>query len=152
REHGPWITNPTFTAAPLDSGFDWHTPQVEGVSMRWRHSPGSLQIDFSGRQPEECEVLRQDIPVHPLQSYLLKADYTLAEIEAGTGLNIRLTDSEKGTEIAFALLDGKPAQLIFRAPETTSVLRLSLAYRRMPGATRIEGSIRIAGFYLEARR
>jgi len=152
RERGPWLTNGTFGAPPLNAGFDWHIPKIGGVSVSRCKSPNALRIDFSGEQPEECEVLRQYVPVRPLRSYALKGVYRLSGIASGAGLHLRLTDADKGIEIAAAELNGGSVQLSFNVPERTSALLLSLWYRRMPGTTRVEGSIMLSSVYLEAHR
>src|SRR5205085_1827994 len=95
RDRGPWLTNAMFSAQPLNAGFDWSVPDVAGVSASWRRSPDSLRIEFSGKQPEECEVLRQFVPVRPLRSYALQAAFSLSGIAARNALNLRLTDAER---------------------------------------------------------
>ncbi len=152
RERGPWLTNGMFAASPLNAGFDWNTPKVDGASIAWLLSQQALKIDLLGDQAEECEILKQFIPVRPLQSYVLTAAYRLPEIASGAGLSMRLTDADKGTEIAAAGLDGDSMRLSFKAPASAAALRLSLWYRRMPGFARFEGSIIINAFHLEAQR
>jgi hypothetical protein len=151
-ERGPWLTNGMFAAQPLNAGFDWQVREVAGVSVSRRRSPDALRIEFSGQQPEECEILRQFIPVLQLRSYTLLGMHKLSGIGSGTGLNLRLTDAGKGDEIAKAELVGDSTQLHFKVSEKVSVVRLSLGYRRMPGTIRIQGSIVLTGFRLEVDR
>jgi hypothetical protein len=149
-ERGPWITNGMFATRPLNAGFDWNIPEVQGVSTSWKPSRSGLRIDFSGQQSEECELLRQLVPVRPLRSYALHVTYKLSGIPSGTGLRLVLTDASQGHEIAAVGLDGVSAPLSFTVPENASVLRLALAYRRTPGTARIAGSVLLNEVRLEA--
>lgn len=82
---------------------------------------GGLRLEFSGRQPERADLLWQWIVVQPGISFRVRGAFD----QAAPGLEWRL-ETIRG-ELA----------------------RLVLAYRRQPGATRLEGVVRLTRVALE---
>src|ERR1039457_7012953 len=58
-DSGRSLTNGDFTMLPISQGFDWRLPGVGGVATLLDERPAGLRISFSGRQPENCDVLNQ---------------------------------------------------------------------------------------------
>src|ERR1022692_3853999 len=58
-DSGRSLTNGDFTMLPMSQGFDWRLPGVGGVAPLLDERPAGLRISFSGRQPENCDVLNQ---------------------------------------------------------------------------------------------
>jgi tetratricopeptide (TPR) repeat protein len=139
------LTNGSFTVAPTSQGFDWRLPEVDGVSAAREDSPGGLRLTFSGHQPERCEVLVQYVPVEEKRKYELRFLYRTSDIPPGTGLTWRVA----AVNGAASLGEGKDLsaenetqeQLSFQTPAGCRLVRLSLAYQRSLGTTRIAGFI-----------
>jgi tetratricopeptide (TPR) repeat protein len=74
-DHGDVVTNGALrTPAPL--GFDWkfnsspdHSIDFQGA---FQGSGAGARIEFTGRQPEIVDLLRQPVPVNPGQRYTLR--------------------------------------------------------------------------------
>lgn len=135
--------NGSFADAPGSRGFDWRLPVVNGVSISGEETPGGLRVSFSGRQPEECEVLAQFIPLPGKTEYELSFDVRTQGVAAGSGLGWRITDADGGTTVSDSpsLASETDARVLwrFKTPESCRLLRLALRYRRSTGTTRIEG-------------
>jgi tetratricopeptide (TPR) repeat protein len=142
---GASLTDGDFTAPPMSQGFDWRLPNVGGVAASLGERSAGLRISFSGRQPENCDVLDQILPVIAGANYELRFLYRTNAIAPDTGLAWRLMDlygsnllvqgenlaSDREREVRFS----------FRTPACAPLVRLTLTYRRALGTTRIEGFI-----------
>jgi tetratricopeptide (TPR) repeat protein len=137
------MANASFIAAPSSQGFDWRLPLVEGLSASLDGSRG-LRITLSGREPEDCEMLDQLVPVRPKQQYQLKFQYRTSGIAKGSGLRWQVTDANSGVALGEGPIleseEDTEGRLSFETTGATRV-RLALRYRRMPGTTRSEGFI-----------
>ena len=91
-DSGRSLTNGDFTMLPMSQGFDWRLPGVGGVATLLDERPAGLRISFSGRQPENCDVLNQFLPVVENSNYELQFLYRTAGIAPDTGLGWRITD------------------------------------------------------------
>ena len=148
-KRGLSLTNGDFRTPPLSRGFDWRVHAAEGVSVSRHESPPALQITFSGRQPENFEVLSQFVPLLPGRKYRLRFRYRTTEIGPSTGLQWRIVDIATGKELAKRSPDlsgekERQEEVLFSTEAETRLGRLVLAYHRAPGTTRIEGSISLA--------
>jgi hypothetical protein len=117
-------------------GFDWRVSagqgiRVERVGRGWR-------LNFSGQQAESSEILSRYVPLVPLRRYVL----TASGIRSGSGLrcSVVLADGRD-------LLGG--GSMAFQTPENADLGRLVLAYRRVPGTTRFEGSVDVEELSLQ---
>jgi len=137
-DRGLGVTNGDFSAPPAGSGFDWRVPEVPGAATTRTRSPAGLKITFSGRQPEECELLSQPLWLAPGKTYRLSYGFRTADIEAGSGLEWRVAGAKSGS---LTSADWTEQSLEFAAPDSSGPARLVLAYRRAPGTTRIEGTL-----------
>jgi len=145
----PIVTNGMFSTAPLSLGFDWRLPTPEGVSASREERPSGLRLTFSGRQPENCEVLAQFLPVRENTSYELKFVYRTPGIQPGTGLRWRAIDPSNGGTLAegesLSSEQDRQGAVSFRTPAGCSLVRIALEYRRTAGTTRITGFVVLRG-------
>jgi hypothetical protein len=140
------LTNPDWRFPPLSLGFDWRLPQLEGVFVSRQENPPVLRIEFSGRQPESCEVLAQLVPVVESSSYVAVCHYWTARIPPRAGLGWTVSEFPSGRNLAQGAQSlSQPEETAVRIPFSTlpgtRMVRLSLVYQRAIGATRIEGKI-----------
>src|ERR1700722_5497547 len=66
---GHSLTNGGFEKPLLSTGFDWRMSPIDGARARFGGASFGLRFDFSGKQPESCELLAEFVPVEPSQSY-----------------------------------------------------------------------------------
>jgi hypothetical protein len=130
---------------PMSQGFDWRLPSVAGVTTSLEERPAGLRISFSSRQPENCDVLTQFLPVMESSNYELRFLYRTAGIAPETGLGWRITDLNGAKILAqgesLASESERDGRLPFRTSACGRLVRLKLTYQRALGTTRIEGFI-----------
>jgi len=93
--------------------------------------------------------------VTPGASYTLRFAYHTSELPPASGLRWSVFEALTGIDLAAASPwlsspDWKPAELRFTAP-AGGLVRLTLTCQRLPGATRIEGSLELRHLSLERR-
>lgn len=142
---GRSLTDGDFTALPMSQGFDWRLPDVGGVATLLDERPTGLRISFSGRQPENCDVLTQILPVIDGANYELRYLYHTNGILPDTGLGWRIMDLY-GSKLlvqgdSLASDSEREGRFSLRVPAGSSLVRLTLTYQRALGTTRIEGFI-----------
>ena len=150
---GRSLTNGAFEK-PLANGFDWRVSPVDGVFVRYGGVSIGLRFDFSGKQPESCELLAEFVPVEPLQPYQFVVRYATEGLDGDTGIKWRVMDVGTGVD----LLRGgghviasehkeKVERYKFFAPAETRLVKIVLAYN---GArhSRIEGSLSLGNVAL----
>jgi hypothetical protein len=133
---------------PLRSG-----NAAPGVTAGTNPSPHNLWINFSGDQPEVYAALLQLIPLTNGETYRLRFEYRTVDLPASSGLGWMVNDARTGAEISAsgAWLHGpewKHDELRFRAP-VSGLARLTLLCRRLPGATRVRGTVELRSASLE---
>jgi hypothetical protein len=138
------LTNGDFRVAPSSRGFDWRVSQTPDISAV-RINPRGLRIDLSGRQPEECELLAQFIPLTPGKTCRLRFSYRTSGAPIESGLQWRILDASSAP---LSSDDGKQAELRFSTREA-SLARLALEYKRVAGTSRWEGSVTLHDIELE---
>jgi tetratricopeptide (TPR) repeat protein len=151
---GRLLTNGDFKSEPMDSGFDWHIPQVRGVSAAHSENPSWLRFNLDGTQPENCWLVYQFVPVVARQRYALRFRYRTENIAAETGLQWKLIDPDTGTEIPLEAVslssnEWTNAALKFTAPAEIQNAQVALVYQRHPGTVRIEGTVWLKNVGLE---
>ena len=146
---GTTLTNGDFQSSLGLGGFDWRLPRIEGVSASRETSPPGLRIQFSGRQPESCEPLSQIVPVQENAEYELTFRYRTSGIAPGTGLGWRVSDLRgriiRGPADNISSAGEMQQRITFKTPHGTPAVRISFAYDRAIGTTRIEGWIALSG-------
>ena len=149
------LTNGDFRLPPRAQGFDWRLPPVEGVSVSRDIRATALHVTFSGKQPEQCELLWQYLPLLAATSYRFGFEYQTAGIAPNTGLRWEIQDVS-GAPVSLAASSSLAAEnwtaeeLTFTTPAKRVAARLVLTYRRAPGTTRISGWIALRRVNLKA--
>lgn len=141
---GLTLTNGNFAAEPLNLGFDWRLPPVEGVSASRLQQPSGLRLIFTGKQQEKCDPLLQWLPVEPKKEYALTWRYSTHDIATGAGPRWIVTGTageilEQSDNLSSE--SGAAGRLVFTAPRESRLVRLALNYQRKPGTQRIAGSL-----------
>lgn len=135
-QRGMSLTNGDFSQPPAGETFNWSLGASEGVIHRWT-GKGSMRFEFSGSQPESCDLMSQDIPVLERRRYRLRWNYRTGEFAAGAGplwlAGEAASDPQPPSET------WKQAAFEFETPPGMEILTLRLACRRMPGTTRARG-------------
>jgi hypothetical protein len=141
----PTLTNGDFAASPSGRGFDWRLPSLEGISAAREETAPGLRLTFSGAQAEAAEPLVQLVPVRERTAYELKFVYRTSGIGARTGLSWSIGEMGTGRSLKdgedLASEEQVSQRMDFATPAGCRMVRLSLAYRRRPGTTRIAGYI-----------
>jgi hypothetical protein len=143
---GRSLTDGSFSGVPLAGGFGWSLQGGEGISFaRAAGSPG-LQVTFSGKQPENCRLVAQVVPLEPSRDYRLRYTYRTSGIRPGSGLRWDVGNLTGGKEWSvpapdLASEEWTQGKLDFTTPPDAQAARLSLRYDRALGTTRIEGSV-----------
>lgn len=149
------LTNGSFRIVPRSQGFDWRIPVVDGVTASRDERPPALRLTFSGKQPEQCEVLWQYLPLLAARSYRFSFEYQTAGIGPETGMRWEVIDLTNGPtrlaeSVSLSAENWTHGDLKFTTPGNITAARLVLAYRRAPGTTRITGWISLRGLRLKA--
>jgi tetratricopeptide (TPR) repeat protein len=145
--------NGDFRTPGVGAGFDWRVSSPDGIYVDRGGNPPSLMLSFSGKQPENAEILSQFVPLLPGRAYLLSVRYSVTGIEAESGLMCTLAAQGKDLLNGQGLLAGGGVGDIdraipFQTPDQTTLARLVFGYHRMLGTMRIEGSITLRKFTL----
>jgi tetratricopeptide (TPR) repeat protein len=135
------VTRPDFenpgVAHGSGHGFDWIFAETPGVTQSALDTPAGHRINFSGQQPESCELLRQAIGgLLPGATYVLRWEARTQDVAAPTGFTWRIAGSVG--EIG-ASEDWSAGQMNFRPDSDHAVLVLS--YLRPQGQVRTEGRL-----------
>jgi hypothetical protein len=145
---GASLTNGDLRLPPAGETFNWALPAVQGVSGH--HAGGVLRFEFSGRQPERCELLVENVPVLGGRRYQLRSRYRTSGIASGAGPRWTAGGQTAGTPLAAE--DWTESSPEFETPPAAAVIRLALVYERVPGTTRVTGVLWLAEVRLELLR
>jgi hypothetical protein len=126
------IVSGSFDPPRLGHGFDWRTPEIEGVVELDLDHPSRRRIQFDARQPEACELLRQYLSVTPGLRYQLRWQSSLNNLRSPTGIEWRIAGASAPVEAG---------ELAFTAQSRLAPLTLN--YRRPKGEPRAEGSLEV---------
>jgi hypothetical protein len=154
---GRSISNGRFTRPTLNAGFDWRFLLVDGARLSQNPDAGFLRIEFTGRQPEACDLATQIAPVRPSTAYAILFETQSTGLRAPTGLHWRVADAARGAEIAtstpeWASDTWRGQAATFSSPAETHFIRLTLRYDRLPGTARMAGEALLRAVRLEERR
>lgn len=150
--------NGDFRRPSMGLAFDWHFFEPSGIYVDRAGSPPGIFISFSGKQSESAEILSQHVPLLPRRGYVLSLQYGVKEISADSGLRCLLTpfdgaDLLHGAGLLPGGFVGDTERVFpFVTAEDTRMARLVLAYQRMPGTMRIEGSLMLRKISLTPSR
>ncbi len=161
--NGQVVTNGDFRVKPIEHGFDWRMPRVEGVfvtagdSSDGAASSGGAAIEMTGNEPEECLLLAQIVPLTPGRQYRLDYEYRGQEARDDSGVSWEL--SAPATHAILSRSKDLPmtgdwvtGHLSFKAGADDAAARLSLRYKRELGTVRREGSIALRKVAIEPIR
>jgi hypothetical protein len=140
---GRSLTNGDFRREFTGHGFDWRPVANNGVSLL--RSQDGFRIEFSGKQPERCEIVWQYVPLAAAGNYRLRA--RLRSADQMRGLKWRVTDPASRRVLAEGSQAESEADVRFVAP--APLARLALVYEREPGTMRLEGTGTIEQVSLE---
>ncbi|MBI4874490.1 MAG: hypothetical protein HY822_07645 [Acidobacteria bacterium] len=143
-EQGVSLTNGDFRRSPKGEAFNWALPENPGVTSRALDA--GLRFEFSGRQPESCDLLVQTVPVSGGRRYRLRWRYRTGGIPPGAGPLWLPGGSPLSSD------GGSDAALEFATRPGEELVRLRLAYQRIPGTTRISGTLWLDSVRLELIR
>src|SRR5260370_14159376 len=104
-EQGVSMTNGDFIFSPTSRGFDWRLLELPGIYTLWDKSHSELVVTFSRKEPENCEILYQFLPLLPAHSYLIKFSYRTPNVAANSGLVCHINGAASA---APAYLDSAP--------------------------------------------
>jgi hypothetical protein len=147
RQH--WIVadtsfpnNPRFSRDPLPVGFDWSIFALDGLHS-WPGSSG-LETEFTGDEPESCEIAEQIISLPP-GNYRLESSYRTRNILPDTGIQWEIADSNSDKILASSASLSSDTLTRVALPFTVQpgepFLRLRLAYHRSLGTLRVSGTL-----------
>ena len=140
------ITNGDFRFAPTSRGFDWRLPLSPDINAV-RLGESRLRIDLSGKQPEQCELLAQLVPLPGAQTCHFRFTHANCRLSsAESGLQWRILDTASPSLSS----DGwKNVDLPFSTRDNRLGAAPALRYSRVPGTSRLEGSDYCRGVQLE---
>src|SRR5450755_439049 len=145
---GVSLTNGAFAKEFLSLVFDWRVSAPAQVFYRHDITPSGVWFDFTGKQPEHCELLSQFVPLEPAKDYRLVTTYQTEGMAGDTGIAWRMVNVRTGADLlrgAGGLAASERREIAapakFHAPADAHLARLVLAYDRALGTVRIKGSL-----------
>jgi hypothetical protein len=140
-EAGKLLARANFAGERTEHGFDWRYSVPQGVSVSAGDADGSLRLEFSGKQPADCDLVSELAPLKHGRKYRLTVRYRLQGVPADSGLAWSIAEIPTGKRLTTAPLGkGTEASVVFEMPTKAVPVRLLLAYNRSLGTTRIEGT------------
>jgi len=134
---GNLVYNGRFAHAPLNAGFDWRAPNTADVETDF-HDPSAyrgahcLRVDYAAGRNLESEPVYEWVPVHPGQSYRLRAYARSDGITSGSGPRLRVLDPDcpaclnVSTQTTVGTTPWHPLTLDFTAGVRARAVRLSV--------------------------
>jgi hypothetical protein len=146
-ERGEVVTDGEFRVTPIERGFDWRVPAVDGVQIT------SADVHLTGEQPENAVLMLEFIPLTPGASYRMRFEYGSPTATASSGLTWVVADTFTDRVIAASgplKLTGEDVteEIEFNAGENQAA-RLELRYTREPGTVRHEEEVRLRKISVE---
>ncbi|MGD0499007.1 MAG: hypothetical protein ABSC23_11285 [Bryobacteraceae bacterium] len=149
---GKSLANPAFDER-VEQAFDWRRPNPPGVALSRSEPDGALRFDFSGYQPETCDLLSQYVPLLPGRRYQLDVRFRTQGIPPDSGLTWSIRTLPASQRVAGGPLSAPsddPVELVFpfETPPKEVPMRLLLSYARASGSMRIEGKLSVQSVQL----
>ena len=153
-QQGRSLTGGNLDREPTGRGFDWTLPRSNGIHNRYLADEKEVRIDFDGDQPENAELLTQNIPVVPGARYRLRFQYQTTGIAPGSDIAWAPVDAATnvvGKSTCGSLASAEPVagECEFQAGPAQDLVRLALRYSRTLGTLRARGTLRISQVRLE---
>ncbi len=152
---GRIVTNGEFSVKPMEAGFDWREICPEGASTLYGMS--EVRITLNGKQPEDCVLLTETIPLLPGHQYRLNYRYQSEGEEAVSGLSWYLRGLEAPAEILGESMELRTGsgwnsdQVTFNSGNHNAA-NLELHYKRPSGKVRWQGEVAISAISSEIVR
>jgi tetratricopeptide (TPR) repeat protein len=144
--------NAAFAQEPLPVGFDWALPSYPGLHS-WSGRSG-LQTELTGLEPDDCLITEQAV-VLSAGSYTMKYAYQTTGILPDTGIQWQIVDMSSGAVLANSpYLSSETYQQValpFAAGNAVNLLHLRLVYKRVPGTTRVAGTLTNTSIQVQRR-
>jgi tetratricopeptide (TPR) repeat protein len=139
------LVNPRFAPLLPGGGLDWRLERVPGVEAFVGVPPGGIKFTFSGRQPEEAELLAQPLLLRGGQTWLLEFEFQTPGISpAASSLSWRLGGRPPDQPPAPVAADDWTRVIhAWTLPPGFHLQRLALRSQRPRGQARHEGELRI---------
>jgi hypothetical protein len=142
------LVNPELKLPLNPPAFDWRIPAVPGVETLRGVPENGIKFTFSGTQPENAELLRQDLYLRGASEWTLVFEYeTRGFTQAKSGVQWKLSGSDIVQDLALTE-EWKTANVTWAVPP--GLHRLSLEIVRVNGQPRVEGELRLRGLQLKA--
>jgi hypothetical protein len=150
---GKSLGNDAFPGESPELGFDWKNSIPLGISVSRSVPDRSLCLEFSGSQPETCELMSQYVPLLPNRQYLLKVRYRLHPSSSATGLQWSIRAVPSGKPSMIGLMNPSAEGFVeqsfpIETPPQQGPMKVLLSYTRLPGTTRMEGKLWIQSVQL----
>lgn len=123
-------------------GFDWFLLNPNGVSMAYNEGVHEIEMDFSGDEAEQCQLLMEWLPLGPSRGYHLQWEEDSSEIATPSGVTWRLHSTTFDLQSP-DLIGAQAAGWDFKTPAGAGLAILNLEYHRPLGQTRAQGTIRL---------
>jgi hypothetical protein len=142
-------TGISLASTAFDQGFgeafNWQLADAPGV-IASNSEAGGLVLEFSGHEPEACELIGQYVPLLPGRNYQLTIRGKTESIPPDSGLRWSIQAVPSGRRVAGELFGVAGSEITkqdfrFQTSAKQEPLRLSIAYARQPGFVRIEGKL-----------
>lgn len=143
------LVNSGFKTPVSPPVFDWKTPSNEDFYAIFGALPGGVKISLTGRQPEDAEILVQQVALEPGRRYRLFCEFQTPGVTAEDSAlywNILNARSE-----ALAAAVWTPVWVRFEIPPGTGphLTKLALVAGRKQGRARMQGEVWIRNMKLE---
>lgn len=139
------LVNPRFAPLLPGGGLDWRLTRVPGIEAFVGVPSGGIKFTFSGRQPEEAELLAQPLLLRGGQTWLLEFEFQTPGIApAAASLSWRLggiPPDQPGAPLAAD--DWTRVTHAWTLPQGFHLRPLALRAQRPRGQARHEGELRI---------
>jgi tetratricopeptide (TPR) repeat protein len=143
---GKSLGDGSFAGEALELGFDWKSSIPSGISTSRSVPDRSLYLEFSGSQPEAGELISQFVPLLPNRHYQLQVHYRLRPTHSESGLQWSVLPVPSGKPLMVGLMNLSSETFVeqsflFETPPQQGPMRILLSYIRLPGTTRMEGTL-----------
>jgi hypothetical protein len=150
---GKSLGNDSVSGELLGLGFDWKSSIPSVVSASRSVPDRSLCLEFSGSQPETGDLISQFVPLLPNRRYQLNVHYRLHPTSSESGLQWSVLPVPSGKPLMVGLMNLSSETFVeqsfpFETPPLQGPMRILLSYARLPGTTRIEGTLWIQSVQL----
>ena len=150
---GKSLGNDSFAGESLELGFDWKNSIPLGVSASRSVPDRSLCLEFSGSQPESCELVSQLVPLLPNRQYRIKVRYRFRSASIATGLQLSVVPVPSSKPVMVGTMNPAAEEFMeqsfpFQSPPQQGPMKILFSYNRLPGTTRMEGMLWIQSIHL----